>query len=447
MKKGYDLIYYKILTMSTLAEDFIARSQANTRPMGLSRHQLPQVSKGMDSSTSLRDPVTLRHKKQDIKIEADSRSAHGARSVQQAVIPRRAFSPNPPHMVESPRDKTLKIDRANPASSGTLLYVATTEPSPIGSPQRRNNQVVMTAPSLRDKTTSTPERKLAPNTPVAVGRHVFVFVAAIGVLIASLWWSRLGVLGHSLVARHTSIDASVHALERASKTLNTYRSTMPACTPLVENLISQSIILLDRDIRNAADIAVQMLGAAILYVPHRDTKIDQGLSCSQTGRLALKLDEVAQQCSHVASRHKEALVYTQKANRELGGAARSIIAERNKLHASRKNKHRQALEHVKELIGLSSDAAIDTTVARYKEMADAIHISEKAWNETVSATNIQHLEYTVWKSVKEKLEDLEANLRDKADMRKRSAACLNASEIRELSRVLDVEMKKVNAVN
>lgn len=164
-----------------------------------------------------------------------------------------------------------------------------------------------------------------------------VRIVVIGAMVAIVWrsWSSMGL--HSLVAKHANIDASIEDLQIASATLNTCCPVLPECVADVDTLLSRSVVLLDRDIRNAADAAVNGLGKTMQSFPPKGTGTQHGLTCSYTGHLVSRLDDVANQFHHVASRHKESLVHVGNATDQLRRAVSIITTERSVLEASRKD--------------------------------------------------------------------------------------------------------------
>ncbi|XP_014559659.1 hypothetical protein COCVIDRAFT_91210 [Bipolaris victoriae FI3] len=428
--------------MSNLVDDFIARRRADTRTVRSSRHQPPEARA---PSISSRDPI-VPSGTQHIKIEDGSYSVHDAGCVQQSVpLFVGTATPNPPLLVETPPDKALttnkapKPDYAQPVSSGELQYVANSAPPSTAHliQQHQNDRMAISAPFMHGQIV-----QVVPNRLPQIKRRYVSLLAAIGMVIAFAWGSWFDNAGQNIMAKHANVNVSVDRLERATETLNSCCHITPDCIAAVNALISQSVVLLDRDIRNAADAAVNLLGAAVL-APRENTKIKHGLSCLQTGQLASKLREATQQCLLVASRHNEALTHTRSASSQLQRTARNITVERERLHASRRNKHRRALEHAKELIGISSDVTYESTIELYKDMANTIHTLDKAWNLTASAANTQHKEYALWKGVGANLQDLLADLHAKIDVSKWTATCLRTSELREILQVVKSEMEKV----
>ncbi|EMD95253.1 hypothetical protein COCC4DRAFT_43981 [Bipolaris maydis ATCC 48331] len=428
--------------MSNLVDDFIARRRADTRTVRSSRHQ---PSKARAPSLSSREPV-VPSGTQQIKIEDRSYPVHDAGRIHQSVpLLVGSVTPNLPLLVETPPDKALTTNEAPTSDhtqlvlSGKLQHVANPAPPSIGHlyQQHQRDRMTISAPPVHGHIVQG-----VPNRLPQIKRRYVSLLAAIGMVMAFAWGSWLDNAGQNIVAKHANINVSIDRLERASETLNSCCRITPDCIAAVNALISQSAVLLDRDIRNAADAAVNLLGTAVL-TPRGNTEAKHGLSCLHTGQLASQLREATQQCILVASRHNEALTHTRSASSQLQRTVRNIRAEREKLHVSRKNKHRRALEHAKELIGISSDFTYESTIEQYKDMADTIHTLDKAWNLTASSNNILHKEYVVWKGVGENLQDLVADLHAKIDVSKRMATCLGTRELREILQVVKGEMEKV----
>ncbi|CAO2652453.1 Nn.00g007360.m01.CDS01 [Neocucurbitaria sp. VM-36] len=388
-----------IQASSQLADNWIFRNKVKPSPM-----QTPQAArKSKYSKPSPTDPPPAPKDSEQLPI-----------SIVQLPVPAAPPSSRPKVVVnryEPPANTPPASANDEPPSPGSVLQPAI---SPTSSSLRRPKNIIKSFAA-----------------------------AAVSVLIAFAWWSLSYPHVYDLTTTHSGLGKSIQGLMNASTILTACCPIPQDGTSAVSTSLSEAMVLLDRDVRNAADTAVDGLGKILQLMPTKEMTAQHGLSCLKAGQIATKIRDVANQCLHVANRHEKALNHTRDASNHLDGAIKHTKLQRERLHASRMTKHRAAIEQAKELIGIRSDTTHDRVLGEYNDQVATIEALVKVRTDTVSSVNIQEAERAAWHGAGSDLQLIGIELQVKADMVKLSKICVDSSDVIEIVRHLDAVVRKI----